>query len=172
MARVNSIVTKFVPYNSQWRSWLDIGTAEGLVAQEMIGYTSMPKKVAMDAGLYPDDLDRGELFQFLDKTWEKVKQNYGPGVTQWTQEYDVITLMDSLQYFQKTEAETLLDHLDHVARRVIVVWTPDGLYPHSGHESGWKGEEFLDRGYCVRKEIGFHQGPPQIGNGLLAWKIL
>ena len=169
MARINNLISQFIPYNNTWRSWLDIGTGNGLVAQEMRGFNSMPRKIAMDAGSFPEDVQEG-MGHYLDASWEKIHENFTQNGKLWNETFDVVTLMDVIQYYPKPDATVLLDHLDEIVRHLIVIWTPDGLYPHPGHVSGWVADEFLDRGYSVYRAIGFHQGPPQVGNGLLAWK--
>lgn len=109
---------------------------------------------------------------------------------------DAVTLIDSIEHITKKEALAVLDAVEQIARRRVVIFTPRGFFPQSNvdnyglhgevyqtHLSGWEPEEFLQRGYRVIVLKGFHNesnasfrasmgvnAPPV--DALLAYKII
>ena len=170
MARVNQFAESkinFVELMPQFQSWCDIGSGNGLVAQEWRHLQNIPRKVAFDPGTYAEELNGRKVFDFLDPQWEKREQKFDfPNEL-----FSLVTVMDMIQYLYKPDGEKLLDWLDEHATKMIVIWTPDGFYPCAAHVSCWHEEEFKKRGYTTAIAEKFHTGPPIVGNGLLAWKM-
>lgn len=82
----------------------------------------------------------------------------------------LVSLLDVIEHFPKTEALDLLDTLERNAG-AVVVFTPDGFYPQDAatnpefadkpyqwHRSGWMKQEFVERGYAVVTFPQLHMG--------------
>ncbi|RME60374.1 class I SAM-dependent methyltransferase [Candidatus Parcubacteria bacterium] len=71
--------------------------------------------------------------------------------------FDCVTLLDVIEHFPKEEGFALLEKLETIAKRRVIVFTPNGFLPqgaHSGNElqrhlSGWTVEEMRALGYEV-----------------------
>ncbi len=80
--------------------------------------------------------------------------------------FDAVILLDVVEHFSKRDGLRLLKQAERVARKKIVVLTPNPYYrqdelggnPYQLHKSGWKLTDFQNRGYCIR--------------GLRGWKAL
>lgn len=79
---------------------------------------------------------------FLDKSW------------------DVVLLMDVIEHLTKEDGFKALDHVERIAKKCVIIDTPNGFIPQEGwdawdlphcdlqaHLSGWTDEEFRTRGY-------------------------
>lgn len=70
---------------------------------------------------------------------------------------DAVVALDVIEHFVKEEAVGLLAEFERVARRVIVLLTPNGFLPQEGtpenpfmeHRSGWSATELTTFGYSV-----------------------
>ena len=71
--------------------------------------------------------------------------------------FDAITCIELIEHLKKEEGFDLLDKLEHIARKVVIVTTPWGndlalkgkTNPYLEHQSGWLPEEFVKRGYKI-----------------------
>lgn len=80
--------------------------------------------------------------------------------------FDVVILLDVVEHFPKRDGLWLLKQAESIARKKVVVLTPNPYYrqdklggnPYQLHKSGWKLIEFQNRGYHV--------------HGLRGWKSL
>lgn len=71
--------------------------------------------------------------------------------------FDVVVALDVVEHFEKPDACALLDELQRVARRMVVVATPRGFVrqpptpeePWQEHRCGFEASELRRRGYCV-----------------------
>ncbi|MFN2461587.1 MAG: class I SAM-dependent methyltransferase [Candidatus Velthaea sp.] len=71
--------------------------------------------------------------------------------------FDCVTLIDVVEHFEKSDGYRLLLRLEHIARRRLVVVTPNGFLPqepYDGNESqrhlsGWSAGELRTLGYRV-----------------------
>ena len=80
--------------------------------------------------------------------------------------FDAVIMLDVVEHFSKKNGLRLLKQAERIARKKVVVLTPNPYYrqdelggnPYQLHKSGWKLKEFQNRGYCVR--------------GLRGWKSL
>lgn len=71
--------------------------------------------------------------------------------------YDCVTAMDVIEHFSKADGFRLLDRMEQIARRRVIVFTPNGFLPQEAfdgneaqrHLSGWSEADFRARGYRV-----------------------
>lgn len=71
--------------------------------------------------------------------------------------FDCVLASDVIEHLEKEQGLRLLDDMERVARRHVVVFTPNGFLeqppdednPWQEHRSGWTVSEFRDRGYRV-----------------------
>lgn len=83
--------------------------------------------------------------------------------------FDCVVVLDLIEHFEKERGALLLDRLERIARRRVVVLTPNGFLPQEpfdGNESqrhlcGWTAAELRARGYTVYGASGakFIKGP-------------
>jgi hypothetical protein len=72
-------------------------------------------------------------------------------------EFDCTVALDVVEHLDKAAGWTLLADLERIARRRVVVFTPNGFLPqepyddnpHQAHLSGWTVDEMRDLGYNV-----------------------
>lgn len=70
---------------------------------------------------------------------------------------DAVVALDVIEHFTKERAEGLLDEFERVARRAILLLTPNGYVPQAGtpgnpfmeHLSGWSTADLKALGYSV-----------------------
>jgi SAM-dependent methyltransferase len=103
-----------------------------------------------------------------------------------TDAYDAVVALDVIEHFEKPDGCALLDAMEAVARRRVVVFTPNGFLPQGEkddnplqvHRSGWTVDEFTERGYAVTGINGWKPlrgelweprvKPPSVGHRLSA----
>lgn len=76
---------------------------------------------------------------------------------------DAVVALDVIEHFVQDEALTLLREFERVARRAIVLMTPNGFLPQPGtadnpfmeHRSGWSTPDLAALGYSVRGVNGW-----------------
>lgn len=76
--------------------------------------------------------------------------------------FDMVIASDVIEHLEKSEGYKLLDLMEKLAKKRIIVLTPNGFLEqgvfdnniYQIHKSGWEVEEFLDRGYKVYGIMG------------------
>lgn len=71
--------------------------------------------------------------------------------------FDAIVALDIIEHLKKEEGERLLSEMEEIAKKKIILLTPNGFYKHDSgnanpyqiHKSGWIGEELKKWGYKV-----------------------
>ncbi|MCL5113764.1 MAG: class I SAM-dependent methyltransferase [Patescibacteria group bacterium] len=71
--------------------------------------------------------------------------------------FDAVIALDIIEHFKKKDALTLMKKMERVARKRIIILTPNGFYhqdhldgnPHQEHKSGWRREDLERLGYKV-----------------------
>lgn len=70
---------------------------------------------------------------------------------------DAVLVFDLIEHLKKKEGESLIESLEEITRRQVIIFTPVGFLPqmssdnpHQVHKSGWLPKEFKMRGYHVR----------------------
>jgi SAM-dependent methyltransferase len=81
---------------------------------------------------------------------------------------DVVVALDVVEHFQKPEAVALLDAMERLAKRRVIVLTPNGFVPQEpggtahnpwmAHRCGWTVDDLRRRGYRVRGYSGWKGG--------------
>jgi len=72
--------------------------------------------------------------------------------------FDAVICLQLIEHIPKGDGERLLDEIEAIARRQVVMTTPMGFMQrnevcgnaYERHVSGWEGEEFERQGYTVR----------------------
>lgn len=78
--------------------------------------------------------------------------------------FDVVFCSQVIEHIERKQGEELLELVDHLAKKEIIIGTPRGFMeqpevflgdnPHMVHKSGWTEEDFKKRGYKIYG-IGF-----------------
>lgn len=71
--------------------------------------------------------------------------------------FDAVVALDLIEHLTKQEGESLLTSMEKIARKKVIVMTPNGFYrqepyeknPYQVHKSGWTTQDFQSRGYRV-----------------------
>jgi predicted TPR repeat methyltransferase len=69
--------------------------------------------------------------------------------------FDCVLAVDLIEHLDKPDGVRLLEAMERVARRKVIVFTPNGFVPqdgydenpHQAHRSGWTPDEMRARGY-------------------------
>jgi ubiquinone/menaquinone biosynthesis C-methylase UbiE len=77
--------------------------------------------------------------------------------------FDCVVLLDVIEHLSKEDGERMLEAMERIARRKVIVFTPNGLLPQppepgnplQEHISGWTAEEMRRRGYEVTGIAGW-----------------
>lgn len=72
--------------------------------------------------------------------------------------FDVVIAMDVIEHFKKADALMLLRKMEKIARKKVIILTPNGFLnqghyednPHQDHKSGWLTKDLVSLGYRVR----------------------
>jgi SAM-dependent methyltransferase len=92
--------------------------------------------------------------------------------------FDAVIALELIEHLRKKEGEKLLDDMERIARKRVIVFTPNGFLEQKGydgneyqeHKSGWTVSEMRRRGYRVigvngikflRGEFGFIRYSPK-----------
>jgi hypothetical protein len=78
--------------------------------------------------------------------------------------FDCVAALDVIEHLDKPEGLALLEAMERIARKKVVVFTPNGFLPqratddnpHQLHRSGWTAAEMRARGYEVTGIGGWH----------------
>jgi len=107
------------------------------------------------ADLYQDDLDRAKTAQTHD---EFIKAD-ARDLKRYFQEnaFDACVALDVIEHLPKTDGLAFLEDLEHIAKRKVVISTPNGFLHQSSkaagdfqeHLSGWTPREMRNLGYRV-----------------------
>lgn len=81
-----------------------------------------------------------------------------------TEQFDVVLMLDVLEHFRKDIAMGILECLEFLARRRILIWLPLGecpqgvldKNPYQCHLSRWSAGELEELGFRVEVFPGFH----------------
>ena len=87
----------------------------------------------------------------------KVGEAFGP------KSFDAAIALDVIEHFDKPEGYRFLEMLESIARKRVIIFTPNGFLPqdewdgnvHQHHRSGWEVYDFELRGYRVTGMSGW-----------------
>ena len=73
------------------------------------------------------------------------------------QSFDAVIALDLIEHFEKKEGEKFLETMEKIAKKKVIIFTPNGFLPQDPYEgnafqahiSGWKVEEMRKKGYRV-----------------------
>ncbi len=90
--------------------------------------------------------------------------------------FDGVLLLDVLEHLPESEGLALLADCERIARRRVVVFTPNGFLaqgdfhgnPHQAHVSGWSVPRLRDLGFDVVGMNGWK--PLRTSHGAIAWR--
>lgn len=71
--------------------------------------------------------------------------------------FDIVVALDLIEHLEKDDGLALLDMIEKIASKKVVIYTPNGFLPQGDREnnpwqvhlSGWTAQEFINRGYEV-----------------------
>lgn len=77
--------------------------------------------------------------------------------------FDAVMAIDVIEHFEKEESVRFIDRLERIARRRVVLFTPNGFLPQpplggnpwQEHRCGWDAAELRARGYHVQGVLGW-----------------
>lgn len=137
------------------RSVLDVGCGnEGVLLRRVPG---IPHAVGVDLAL-PTAGSPSELHsEYVRLDIRQLAERFEPGT------FDAVVALDVVEHLSKAEGMVLLESIERIAARRVVVFTPNGFLsqppspvnPHQEHRSGWKAADFADRGYRIRGVNGW-----------------
>lgn len=92
---------------------------------------------------------------------KKIHDNYTVGnITKLgryfkTNSFDTVIALDVIEHFPKNEAFKLIKDMERIARKKVILLTPNGFYPQDGydsnpyqiHKSGWNTQDLRKIGY-------------------------
>lgn len=79
--------------------------------------------------------------------------------------FDCVIALDVIEHLTKEEGYKLLDMMEKIARKKVIIYTPNGFIPQGAddgnlwqiHKSGWSTEDMKKRGYKVIGENGLQK---------------
>ncbi|MCI4318998.1 MAG: class I SAM-dependent methyltransferase [Thermoplasmata archaeon] len=116
--------------------------------------------------LSPEQLDRGvglDVFRpYLEARatesmrWRRPVQGSGLHLPFRDRSFDAVLALDVIEHLPKEDGYRLLREMERVARRKVIVFTPNGFLPQAGddnphqeHLSGWTVSDLERQGYRV-----------------------
>jgi len=98
---------------------------------------------------------------------------------------DAVLLSDAIEHFEPHDGLALLEESQRIARKRVIVFTPDGFYPQEGdpwklgggewqrHRSGWRAADLKELGFVVEVWPDYHRptgGRPAFGALFATWE--
>jgi hypothetical protein len=132
-------------------SLLDIGCGE---RSPIFGFSkSIAHTTGVDSHLPSIERSRAEGIHtdYVQMNIAEIGGEFAP------QSFDCVVALDVIEHFEKDDGLRLLDAMERIARKKVVVFTPNGFVaqpptsdnPHQLHRSGWTVAEMRARGYDV-----------------------
>lgn len=149
---------------------IDVGCG---ASSPLRGVKAGSHRVGVDA--HADSLQRSATnrihHSYVQADVRKLRDHFKP------KSFDAVVALDVIEHLEKNEGWELLAAIESIARRKVIVFTPNGFLaqgaddnPWQVHLSGWTVEEFTSRGYQVwgmhgwkplRKEYAAIRGRPK-----------
>lgn len=67
--------------------------------------------------------------------------------------FDIVLCREVIEHLEKVEAFKVMEELERVASRQVIITTPYGYLPMPSHRSGWAQRDFLERGYVSLPQV-------------------
>jgi ubiquinone/menaquinone biosynthesis C-methylase UbiE len=125
---------------------LDLGCGRGT-------FKILRKFVTTGVDIYPENISRARD----NGNYQTLVQGDVREIKFPDKSFDAVICIELIEHLNKEEGRKLLDNIEWVARKVIVITTPWGFdalpkrkdNPFLDHQSGWIPQEFIERGYEV-----------------------
>jgi hypothetical protein len=137
----------------EWNGLLDVGCGEASPIAGTAALGAISGTVGIDSHVPAVERCRrtGPYERYEPVAALAAAEVFGPA------SFDVVMALDVIEHLEKEDGRRLLDVLETVARRRVIIFTPNGFLPQGAlegnpfqvHRSGWWPEEFLVRGYRV-----------------------
>lgn len=137
----------------------------------------------LDLGCGPCYKERSSLFRHLDITGVDIYkpnldicQKYGVKTLEADireidkyfneKSVDIVWMFDVIEHLRKKDALRLLNIVEQIARKQVIIFTPVGYLPQDNYEDGnmfqkhlseWSREDFEKRGYRCKVLRNFHR---------------
>lgn len=141
--RYDNLIGKYL---GDVRTVLDVGCGQGF-------YRSYRKYETTGVDIYEDDLGKAKkLGNYKTLIHGDVRElSFG------AKSFDAVTALEIIEHLKKEEGWKLLDSIETIARKRVIVSTPwgndllpkDKWNPFMEHQSGWFPKEFTERGYKI-----------------------
>lgn len=88
---------------------------------------------------------------------------------------DLVYALDVIEHLERDDGLVLLWHMERIARRRVLLFTPNGFMPlvdpnpWMNHRSGWTPDDFRERGYATAV-LDFDYGPG-MGKANALWAV-
>jgi SAM-dependent methyltransferase len=131
------------------RSVLDVGCGEDARLIRLV--PGIPRSVGVDARI-PQGAAAGAMHsEYRQLDIRTLADHFPPG------SFDCVVALDVVEHLDRPEGLRLLASMESIARKKVIVFTPNGFLPqppapdnpHQEHVSGWSTEDFERRGYEV-----------------------
>lgn len=149
---------------------LDLGCGRASPVGDLKGELTRSVGVDLDPRSIAESRSAGLHHEYECADVLGVLDRFGP------RSFDCVTALDLIEHLPKPDGWRLLEAMESVARRKVVVFTPNGFLPQAQyddnalqeHLSGWTPDEFEQRGYRVH---GVHGWKPLRGERMrVAWR--
>lgn len=137
--------------DGEYQSLLDVGCGASPLLKTTCDH--IPVTVGVDAHEASIRLSRemGIHDEYVRMDILDIADYFGPD------SFDVVVALDVVEHFERADGARLLHAVETVARRLVIVFTPNGFLPQPAlednpwqvHRSGWRVEDFEARGYDV-----------------------
>jgi SAM-dependent methyltransferase len=131
------------------RSVLDVGCGEkGTLVRRVPG---IEYAFGVDLKIPSEDADVPRHAAYRELDVRSIASHFEP------RSFDCVIALDLIEHLTRTDGERLLDGMERIARKRVIVFTPNGFLhqppapdnPYQEHLSGWRIRDFKRRGYDV-----------------------
>jgi len=132
-------------------SLLDVGCGESSPIQHFA--REIPQRIGVDAHAPSIELSRQRGIH----NDYRVMDILAIGKSFGARSVDCVVVLDVIEHLEKSDGHRLLNLIETIARKRVVVYTPNGFLPQPPetrnewqlHRSGWTAPEMRDRGYRI-----------------------
>jgi hypothetical protein len=160
----HQILTKKLLKRLHIRDVVDLGA--GLNPQHEIRKQLKIRQLLIDLG-YPEEeegpnLSRKRIDVMNFESIRLAVQEFDRNGKNVDGKIDAVISIQNIEHLEKQDGEQLLEFLELIARKLIVIETPNGFVsqpgtinnPFQAHKSGWTVKDFTSRGFEVRGTSG------------------